>query len=458
MLSSIKMSNFYSINEPITLQLDFGANSSYRVRENTIYSYHNIDGKKRVILNGAFIYGSNASGKSNLLKGFQFIHNLVASNQEFKTASSTRGSINVYPFLLTKGEINNAINFEIDFMIPLEFKGQKQNSKVKYILHYDAKSNIVLSESLSYRKVQKTKLSEQVDLFKRNSSEIDFEESSVEIKNILKKISQENIKFNSLFFYLLNDINTEFYKSEISSYEYSLIAKVYNEIADGFSLVRDRESESNHFIKKIQNDSKFKNRVLETLNDFDFSISDFKIHDLTDDLLSTLSSKEEEDDEAIVNKTKLLNVLKKEKFLAVETLHKAGSTEKYFPLNIESSGTKRFLNESLKLSNSLLNDHLFIKDEFDSKYHIKIQEAILGKFKSENDNNFAQFIIATQNPLLLNPRDWAKEQINFVEKSRKKQESKMHSLSDFEGITYNNHNWINLYLEGRFGAIPEVFF
>ncbi|KAF0385589.1 AAA family ATPase [Pediococcus acidilactici] len=463
MLSSVKISNFYSINEPITLHLDFPINRAERLHDNTIYTYHNIEGRKRVILNGAFIYGSNASGKSNLLKGFQFIHDLIASNQEFKTASSSQSSINIYPFLLSEKKIDPTANFEVNFIIPFKFKGKLRSSKVKYVLQYDVRSNIVLSERLSYQKVQKTNLSAQINLFKRDSSEINFEESSKEIENILKKISQENIKFNSLFFYLLNDINAEFYKTEIDSYEYALIAQVYNEIADGFSLVKNREGESDEFIKKIQKDSKFKERILETLNDFDFPISNFKIHDLTGEFLSTLAAKEDdftsdEDGEGLVNRTKLVDMLKKQKFLVVETLHKAGTKEEYFPLKVESSGTKRFIGESLKLSNALLNNHLFIKDEFDSKYHLKIQEAILEKFKPENNNEFSQFIITTQNPLLLNPKNWAMEQINFVEKSRKKQESNMYSLSDFKGITYNNHSWINLYLEGRFGAIPEVFF
>ena len=58
---------------------------------------------------------------------------------------------------------------------------------------------------------------------------------------------------------------------------------------------------------------------------------------------------------------------------------------------------------------------------------------------------------------MLSPELFAKEQIVFVEKDRESHSSDIYKLSEYSGVTYDKHNWEKMYLEGRFGAIPEVY-
>ena len=154
---------------------------------------------------------------------------------------------------------------------------------------------------------------------------------------------------------------------------------------------------------------------------------------------------------------KFLEKIKNQNNYKITAIHKVQSRSYELPLELESDGTRKFLSQSITLFNSLINNSLYISDEFDSKYHIKIQEGILKKFIKQGDTGRAQFLVASHNPLLLSSEFFAKEQICLIEKERSNQSSFITYLNDFKDISYNNHNWTNLYLEGRFGGIPEVF-
>lgn len=86
-----------------------------------------------------------------------------------------------------------------------------------------------------------------------------------------------------------------------------------------------------------------------------------------------------------------------------------------------------------------------------------IQKGIIHNFVYNEKSTQAQFLLVSHNPLLMDKNLFAKEQIYFVEKDHQSQQSIVYSLKDFDNITYNNHSWLNIYMSGRIGAVPEVF-
>ncbi|WP_235182885.1 hypothetical protein [Gracilibacillus boraciitolerans] len=46
----------------------------------------------------------------------------------------------------------------------------------------------------------------------------------------------------------------------------------------------------------------------------------------------------------------------------------------------------------------------------------------------------------------------------MIDKDRHSLASEVYRLSDFDEVTYENHNWRNIYREGRIGAIPKVIY
>lgn len=52
----------------------------------------------------------------------------------------------------------------------------------------------------------------------------------------------------------------------------------------------------------------------------------------------------------------------------------------------------------------------------------------------------------------------SKEQIWFIQKDNQLLQSELYSLAEFQDVSYQNHNWRNMYNEGRLGAIPKVIY
>lgn len=444
MLSSVEIANFFSIKEKLKLSFDFRSNRSSMFNDNCIYSYIE-DGKKRNVLDGALIYGANASGKTNILKAFKFLNQFVASSKEIKSYEDSKDLKElISPFTLCDN-VDNIVKINLKNII---INDDTHHYKTNYVIHYDSKLNVVDYERLSFQKIKKTKLGKEEKLFERSSSKITS--YSDNIRTIMEKASKENIKYNSLFFYIVNDINDDFYKDEISSNEYLLIRNLYNEIKESYGPVSGDQAKLQKLAMKISEDNEFKNGLLEKLSDFDFSITDFYIEDNLNSFIENMDNNDTIDDSL---KKTIISFFKSTSRFTIKTIHKNSNT-----LNIdsESSGTNKFLSDYFYLNKTFSDNLLFIEDEFDSKYHVKIQESILDDFKSFNGNVHSQFLITTQNPLLLNPNKWAKEQINFVDKQRNTEDTLIRTLSEYENVTYNNHNWMNLYLDGRFGSIPEV--
>jgi hypothetical protein len=208
------------------------------------------------------------------------------------------------------------------------------------------------------------------------------------------------------------------------------------------------------FIEALNNNPDFKKYIVTNLYKFDFAVNDFEIQDISEEFLDSLikGGLLENADE---NVKKLFTQLKKYK---ISTIHNVSTKEYKLPMADESAGTKKFLNHSLRIYESILMEKIYVSDEFDSNYHIFLQEGIIRNFVEPETPTKTQFLLITHNPLLLNKTFFSKEQIYFVEKDRVKQNSQIFSLKDFNGISYNNHNWSNLYLSGRIGAVPEVFY
>ena len=204
-------------------------------------------------------------------------------------------------------------------------------------------------------------------------------------------------------------------------------------------------SNLNDFIEKVNENPNFKEQILAELYDFDFAISDFNIEDITEELIKAVTAfRRDTEKMSEENVENLLNQIKSRNNYKITTVHKVKSQSYELPLDLESDGTKKFLSQSINLFNALMNHSLYISDEFDSKYHIKIQEGILKKFLKQGSGGRAQFLVASHNPLLLSSEFFAKEQICLIEKERSSQSSFITYLNDFKDVSYNNHNWTNL--------------
>lgn len=445
MFSKITINNFFSIHDQISLTLDHSYSPADIFNQNTLYTYYD-NQKKRSILNGAILYGANASGKTNLLYAFEFIRTMIQKSHTYTEKTDFDITPNAFKFSPTK---ETTSRFTITF-IETNFQ-ENQDIQYTYELAIDTQNLEIQEESLTYKKILKTTLSKPIIVFERLKSQIP--QKSSQLKSLFTKIEQENITYKSILSMLIHDINKAYFSKEAASPAYKVAASLAIQITKGFQTKQFDGESLEAFAEQIDKDSDFKQEILETLYDFDFAIQDFSVTDMTDNLVESIEQATFSDDV----KAQLIATTKKNRRFEISTAHIVDDVKYPLSMSMESDGTKKFLESSIRLFDALQHEILFISDEFDNKYHTKIQEGLLNKFIHQENDKKAQFLIASHNPLLLNPDRFAKEQVIFIQKDRETQASEVFSLSEFHEITYDNHNWTNLYLDGRFGAVPEVF-
>ena len=127
----------------------------------------------------------------------------------------------------------------------------------------------------------------------------------------------------------------------------------------------------------------------------------------------------------------------------------------------ESYGTIRFINEFPLVINAILNGGTLVMDEFDASIHPMALMNIINIFHNDEINiHHAQLIFNTHNPIFLDASLFRRDEIKFVERDKKTNQSVQYSLSDFrtaDGIR-KGEDYMSNYFVNRYGAITDVDF
>ena len=135
-------------------------------------------------------------------------------------------------------------------------------------------------------------------------------------------------------------------------------------------------------------------------------------------------------------------------------LHSSDKAEFTLPLLEESGGTKKALNLLFLLEFNLVFGGVVVIDEIEAELHPLIVDFIINLFaKKETNPNNAQLIFSTHLPQVL--KDRTKSQIFIVEKDREYFATEISSLDQFEKVR-NDDNFMQKYLNGSYGAIPNI--
>ena len=129
--------------------------------------------------------------------------------------------------------------------------------------------------------------------------------------------------------------------------------------------------------------------------------------------------------------------------------------EKRIPLSLESAGTRKIIDIALAMIASQNQHRILIFDEFDDSFHLNLSSSLIKIFNSKYNQN--QFIL-TSHELHHLDCDIRKDQIYLTEKEFDG-ESQLFSLFDFNELNSTPRNdikFIRRYLDGQFGAIPNV--
>jgi AAA15 family ATPase/GTPase len=128
---------------------------------------------------------------------------------------------------------------------------------------------------------------------------------------------------------------------------------------------------------------------------------------------------------------------------------------------MESEGTKKIINMSGPIADTLLNGGIIVIDELDAKLHPLLTKKIIGIFNSPKTNLYnAQLIFATHDTNLLSNKIFRRDQIWFAEKNREDESTDIYPLSEIKEQNgdkiRNDRIYEKDYINGKYGAIPYL--
>lgn len=369
------------------------------------------------------IYGANSSGKSNLLTAMMAMKSLLLSSIKTNPTEDLETDI----FKLDEAYSQEPTHFEIVCTI---------ESKIyRYGFEYNAKK--ILKEWLYDATKGKEKL-----LFTRNENGIGVDDKFAEGKG-----KEEMTTDNKLFLSVVANFNGKTSYSVMNWFQHFNIISGIND--EDFKLFS---------INYLSKDSPEAVQVKSFLDGMDLGFSSLKKIEMN--LEETFPPEFPED-----LKKELLKKYPNSKTPFLKSghmvhLNDGSSTEQFFSVEeMESEGTKKILNMSGPIMDTLANGYTLVIDELDAKLHPLLTRKIIETFNSlETNPNKAQLIFATHDTNLLSNKILRRDQIWFAEKDRNDESTDIYPLSDIREQNgdkiRNDRVYEKDYINGKYGAIP----
>jgi AAA15 family ATPase/GTPase len=418
MIIQFSVGNFLSFKDLCTISLEPAA-----IKDSNESLYISPLTNEVKLLKSLSIHGSNASGKSNLLKAFSFMKRWVLNS--FNEANRIL-EIPVTPYLLQKGYEEKNSLFEIVF-----YKDQ-----IRYRYGFELNKSSVNNEWLFYSELKKR----EQHFFIRTGQDITY-------NNAWKKNSK--IKLDPIITYVKPTVLVATVLSQFNVDIGSMIIEWFNKNLIGFDF------SNNYFINKtadlIESNPEYyialhqliKNAKLGFTSVKPTIIGKYKSEKFSSDFLDFAFNAEVSNDYQILTKHNVYdNKNKKVK-------------EIYFDLKKqESAGSQKFFALAGALLNAIKNSQILWVDEFDSKFHPLLFEAIISFFNSNKFNHQgAQLIFTTHNTQLLKTKMLRRDQIVTVNKSEQGE-------STIKGVHTSNvridASHEREYFAGKFGGIQKL--
>ena len=346
------------------------------------------------LLKIACIYGSNASGKTNILKALDFFSRFMVDD------SLNKGDeIGVVPFLLDNVSKNERTQFEMTFYLNRE----------KYKLNLVLDNKVIYEETLQvYSSVQPTLLYKRTYNAEKNATDIVFGG-----KVGLVKKSREAIDGNTIN---NRTVIAAFGKSNV---EKSKLNLVYEFFSQRIAPIMYPNNSLMGFTKRRitkDKDGRLKKFILHFLKASDFNISDFAIHEeevsITPEMelmIKNTPGMSEKAKEEILNKGTLQS---DEMFFA----HHTSNGDKELDEELESRGTKRYMGLATILYDLLVRGAVLPVDEIETSIHYELLSYFIKVFLV-NSKRGGQLIVSTHDINLLDEDYIRRDVIWFTDKN-----------------------------------------
>lgn len=405
MVLEIRLSNFFSIKEEITLDFRAGSTKSQKARSlaRNTFKFEDID-----VLKTIAIYGANASGKSNIIRAIRFCNALIFESHLHN--ENTRYNFKRFKF---EGWTNKPSTYFIKYVL----------DDTEYDYSFSLVKDEILKESLYYYpRGRKAKIFER-DNRKGKSKKNIYSFGQSVIKRPMDVA--ENTSTKTLYISRASQMDREIPKAVFRFFHETFILNYLRYSAAYASVLIEM----------------YKEQLLKGLQLADSDIINFeakKISKKGKNVRADFVS-----DEAFIEDINLDE-------LEIKTYH-LPSPNTPFDFSEESDGTRKLFFILLMVLDIIKNNKILLIDEIEASLHPKIIEYIIEIF---HNSKRSQLIFSTHTTSLLDLNKMRKDQIWFANKLPDGS-TDLYSLYDYSDFR-DTMDLEKAYLQGRFNAIPVI--
>lgn len=423
MLIEFSVENFRSFKERQTLSL---VASKDKAHEGNL-----IPGEKENLLKVAALYGANASGKSNLVKGINFMESFIRNSA---TAMTQGDNIpGTTPFRLDPESQGEPSSFEATVVV----------DGTRYVYGFSVTPERVHREWLvAYPKGKAQHWLER-------EFDPESQQTAWTFNKPLKtdrQLLEEKTRDNGLVLSRGAELNME-PLSKLFLWFRERLWLLDLSVATEFLLEQTT--------KRTKDNEAFRNRVLRLLHHADLGLSGIRFVEgpaLPDQMPSEVRE---------MFSDRMMELLGDSSTVGIRSLHnvRGGDADIEFDFeDAESNGTKRLFALAGPLLDALDKGATVVVDELDCSMHPLLVRKLIELFQDpEINDKGAQLIFTTHDSSLMDQTLFRRDQIWFTEKNAGGA-TELFSLYDFktdEGRPRVNEAFERRYLAGRYGAVPQ---
>ncbi len=440
MLVRFSVENFKSFKDQIVF--------SMVATKGTRHSDHIHTMNTKRILKGSFLFGANASGKSNFVEAIAFAQKLVLQGVESVDSEKKH-------FRLSKDSATKPGVFQFEFMV------DKLVYSYGFAFSYSSKS--IVSEWLTQTLQDTPKY-----VFNRETAEdgvITVEtEMSIASKSDKNKFAVyasdfKNVdNFPLLRTFMLTDIakrgnsDSPFFKAFTEAFNWmkSLVVLFPNSKYMGLGSIATDEAKRHQFALILQ----YFDTGIQSIEAEEISL-DKLLQEMPDttrqNLIQDLNAQIGKTPKMYSDGTNFFTLRRDSEgnIVASKMLLDHGNADELFESREESDGTRRLFD----LIPLLLQreSRVIVIDEIDRSLHSKLVEEFIAKFYENTKGSAIQLIASTHDSNVLDLQKLRQDEIWFIERQQDCS-SRLFSLSEFKERF--DRNIEKDYLLGRYGAIP----
>lgn len=418
MLVELRVSNFRSFKDEVVFSMEPYSQNGEKI--NLIETGFS---KVPYVYKTSGIFGANASGKTNVLKAFQYVRAVLSMGATTKSEDKLPSDY----YLFSKGYDEKPSSFKITFL---------KNSKL-YEYEISLLNGLVVNESAFFSDFSEEGSKRRNCIFSRKRND-DGKYVFTKSKGIKNTWETELLPQRVFLSDLINNRNTD--RNELRD--------IYEFFRKDIAVVSNKDERLDRVLRKMAEDEKYRRLIAKFTKSADFGLEDISVKPPSfDEFLKQVNFKEDVDD-----------ATKKEFFdkvhpLEAKTYHKTedGEIKETSFSRTESEGTQMYLAISSPILNALSGEKVLFIDELDESLHPFLVRGLVDLFN--RNGNGAQLIFTSHAHYLMDGETLTRDQIWFTSKENGFY-TDLYPLSDFS--ERKKEGFYKAYINGVYGAVPNI--